>query len=177
MQNERIYLIGMPGCGKSTEGKKLARKLGWSFLDLDSEIEKEEGQSIEQIFSTLGELAFREKEQIQLKKTLHLKCYIIACGGGTISFDNNMQLINNNGISMYLNASNGFVLQRILASKQSRPLFNGLSEKEISVKINEIQENRRPFYEQASVIVNIPKESGKTMLDKALEAIKSFVKS
>ncbi|OYU97157.1 MAG: shikimate kinase [Bacteroidetes bacterium B1(2017)] len=177
MQNERIYLIGMPGCGKSTEGKKLARKLGWSFLDLDAEVEKEEGQSIEQIFSTLGELAFRKNEQVQLKKTFHLKRYIIACGGGTISFDNNMQLIKDNGISMYLNASNAFILQRILASKQSRPLFNGLSEVEITVKIKEIQESRKPFYEQASLLVNIPKESGKPMLDKALEAIRSFEKT
>ena len=97
----------MPGSGKSSWGKKLANALQYSFVDLDKLIEQREELSIEEIFNEKGEEYFRNLEQKYLLETVVMNHVVISCGGGTPCYHNNMDLINANGISFYLNGAIG----------------------------------------------------------------------
>ena len=96
-----IILIGMPGCGKSTVGKKLAEKTSLPMYDTDSIIEQDSGISIPEIFSTRGETYFRELETEALKKALSFPPGIIACGGGIVLKDENRELLKK-GFTVFL---------------------------------------------------------------------------
>ena len=168
---ERIYLVGMPGVGKSTLGKKLAKEIGWNFLDLDEEVVKQHGASISEIFTTKGEAIFRMLEQKTLHKTGSLNNYIIACGGGTIVYDSNLQWLLNNGLTLYLKAEIGLIIDRIKHSKTERPLFSGLNTLEKEEKIKKIFSERAPLFEQSLMHENVPLKSLEVLKSKALTAI------
>ena len=85
-KNTRIYLIGFMGCGKSYAGRHLAEAIGWSFLDLDRQIEQDAGRPISGIFAESGESAFRTMERSALHRTGELARTIISCGGGLPCF-------------------------------------------------------------------------------------------
>ena len=124
----------MPGSGKSSWGKKLANALQYSFVDLDKLIEQQEELSIEEIFTEKGEEYFRNLEHKYLLKTVVMNHVVISCGGGTPCYHNNMDLINANGISFYLNGAIGLLVDRILNSKMRRPMFLGIEKAEIEKK-------------------------------------------
>lgn len=168
---ERIYLVGMPGVGKSTLGKKLAKEIGWNFLDLDEEVVKYHGASIAEIFTTKGEATFRMLEQQTLQETGTLKNYIIACGGGTIVYDSNLQWLLNNGLTLYLKAEIGLIIDRIRHSKTERPLFAGLSNEEKEEKLKKIFSERAPLFEQSLLHENVPLKSLEALKNKALTEI------
>jgi len=168
---ERIYLIGMPGVGKSSLGKRLAQKLQWQWIDLDEQIEEKAGQNVSSLFNEHGEAFFRNLEQTVLKESFAQTACVISCGGGTVSYSNNMQLINENGFSIYLSASLAFIKQRILQGKELRPLFKGLDEKEIIEKIKVLLAQRDPFYRQAKLEISIPQKDANALFNKALELI------
>ena len=149
----------MPGSGKSSWGKKLANALQYSFVDLDKLIEQQEELSIEEIFTEKGEEYFRNLEHKYLLKTVVMNHVVISCGGGTPCYHNNMDLINANGISFYLNGAIGLLVDRILNSKMRRPMFLGIEKAEIEKKMEELFLNRTPFFEQAHYSFNIPQET------------------
>ncbi len=91
----RVFLIGFMGCGKSTIGIALAKRMDFDFLDMDKYIEKKEAKSIQQIFEKQGELVFRKKEKIALLEVCKKNNIVIATGGGTPCFFENMQIIKN----------------------------------------------------------------------------------
>lgn len=161
----------MPGSGKSTWGKKLASVLRYSFIDLDVLIEQNEQQSIAGIFAQKGEEHFRNLEYQYLLKTLNINNVVISCGGGTPCYNNNMNLINENGISIYLNAKKGILLDRILNAKKQRPLFFNLTRPEIEKKIEELLALRIPYYKLAQYSFDIPLESVQTFVNKASQLI------
>lgn len=98
----RIFLIGFMGCGKSTLGKKLATKLGYDFIDLDYQLEKQMGTSIGNYFAANGEEAFRKLESKTLKEFDYPINGVIATGGGTPCYFDNMDWMNSNGITIYM---------------------------------------------------------------------------
>jgi shikimate kinase len=99
----KIFLIGLPGSGKTTVGKDLARKLSVPFLDLDAEIETREKQQIQQLFKTQGESYFRKIESMVLKEwCTSTRDFVMATGGGTPCFFDNMDQINKSGESIFL---------------------------------------------------------------------------
>jgi shikimate kinase len=127
----KIYLIGMPGSGKSTVGKKLASKLNYSFLDFDGEIERKEGATIEAIFSLKGEPYFRQIEaQILSKVSERQKSLVVATGGGTPCYYNGLELMNSTGVTVFINVSPDVLIQR-LKSDTSRPLLKAGVEQNI----------------------------------------------
>ena len=99
---ENIVLIGMPGCGKTTVGKKLARLAGMVFLDLDAEIEKAAGCSIPQIFETQGEGEFRRLETLCAKKGAQLNGRVVACGGAVVLWEENVAALKETGVIVFL---------------------------------------------------------------------------
>jgi shikimate kinase len=103
----------MPGSGKSSFGKKLANNLKYTFVDLDKLISINENESIESIFKTKGDAYFREMEHKYLLESTSYHQTVVSCGGGTPSFHNNMNIINNCGISVYLKANNLLLAVRI----------------------------------------------------------------
>lgn len=143
----------------------------YSFVDLDELIELNELQSIEQIFEEKGEVFFRNLEHKYLQKTTNINNVIISCGGGTPCYNNNMNLINENGISIFINAKNGILVDRILNAKKQRPLFLDLDKAQIEKKVDELLLLRMPFYEQAKFTFFIPQETVQSFVNKAVQAI------
>ena len=125
------------GSGKSTVGKGLARRLGYSFIDMDARIEGEHGLSINEIFEKLGEKAFREMENKLLKEMVSLKDAVISTGGGLPCTGNNMDLINRKGVSIYLRMDPAALLNRLSRGKSRRPLIRHLSREELETFIYE----------------------------------------
>lgn len=149
----KLFLLGFMGSGKSTAGRRLAKKINFSFLDLDEHIEKDYGKSVAEIFETQGEVTFRELEQQYLKSILDRKNTVIALGGGTPCYHNNMELINSNGISLYFKMSIDSLTHRLLNARVPRPLIQGKSESDLKTFIGELLLEREIFYHQANYII------------------------
>jgi shikimate kinase len=124
-QTPGIYLVGFMGCGKSRVGSALADELGWSFYDLDLEIEKAAGVSVSEVFDHRGEAAFRALETEALKKRVYNVRtgipQVIALGGGTFTIQENVELATNHGVTIWLDAPLE-VIERRIASETHRPL-------------------------------------------------------
>ncbi|GAA4827836.1 shikimate kinase [Algivirga pacifica] len=145
----RIYLIGMPGCGKSTVGHHLAEALNYNFLDLDQAIEEKEGNSIPDIFSTKGEDYFRKIEKEVLETTLPENT-VIATGGGAPCFFNNMGFIKEQGLAIFLDTPTKLLAERVLQQKGSRPLVDDQQSLEnVQKALEEKRNDRLAFYMQA----------------------------
>jgi len=151
--DRRIYIIGFMGSGKSTAGKRLASLMGYSFTDLDDMIENKYRITIPDIFNRYDEAAFRKVEHETLKQTFHYKDHIISTGGGTPCFFNNMELINNNGISVFLETHPKSLHNRLMHSKKRRPLLEQHSPEEVLVFIEKELKKREVYYRQAHHII------------------------
>jgi shikimate kinase len=151
--NKKIFLIGFMGCGKSKLGKATANKLEAPFLDLDTLVETINQQSIPQLFENLGEEGFRLKEKEALQQSAMDNNAIIATGGGAPCYFDNMDWMNKNGITVFIDTPVKVLADRLVNARVERPLVKGKSYPEllefIETKLNE----RRPFYEQAQVII------------------------
>ena len=146
-----IFLIGFMGSGKSYWGKKWAAINHLSFVDLDELIEKKAGRSIADIFETWGEEHFRKLEAETLRSCAQLEDTIIACGGGTPCFHENMPWMNDHGITIYLSATPTEILQRVLGEQEKRPLIKTLNPEEIVLYTEKKLAERAPFYQQAKL--------------------------
>ncbi len=165
----RVYLIGFMGVGKSTVGRKLASMLDWNFLDTDAIFEEKYKVSINTFFEKYGEKLFRKLEYDLLKSTFNLNNHVISTGGGLPCYLDAMHQINENGISVYLDMNENTILNRLLNSKQKRPLVVYKTENELIDFIKEKLNDRVPYYTQA--IISVPAVS--INLKELLEKIKS----
>ena len=150
-----VYLIGMPGAGKSTVGKVLAQKLGRTFIDLDAAIEKMAGFSIPEIFATQGEYYFRELDRESLKTvSFSPEKLVVATGGGTPCFFDNLTFMQANGLVLYLKVSPEMLVKRLQDSPlNSRPLLKEKNELQLLSYLNQTLTTRAPFYEKAGIIL------------------------
>jgi len=149
----KIFLTGYMGSGKSSAGKTLATQLGYEFIDLDKFIEQEYKMTIPEIFSNKGEKEFRAMEHNSLKKVIEKENVIIACGGGTPCYYNNMELMNNSGATVYLKMSADSLVNRLMNAKEKRPLILNKDEKQLREFVNRQLEKREDIYHQAQYIV------------------------
>ncbi len=149
----RIYLVGYMGCGKSTIGRKVAEILGISFVDLDKYIEERYFKSVPAIFAEEGEDRFREKERISLIEVSQFENVVVGTGGGAPCFFDNMEVMNNNGVTVYIAPDTEVLATRLLKSKTERPLIVGKSLEELILFINEALLKRAPFYEKSKIII------------------------
>lgn len=149
----KIFLTGYMGSGKSSAGKALATQLGYEFIDLDKFIEQEYKQTIPEIFSTKGEKEFRAMEHNTLKKVIEKDNVVVACGGGTPCYYDNMELMKNNGATVYLKMSADALVHRLMNAKDKRPLILNKDEKELRAFVTRQLEKREDIYHQAQYIV------------------------
>ena len=149
----RIFLTGYMGCGKSTIGRKVAALLGINFVDLDKYIEERNFKSVPDIFAQEGEAAFRDKERQALQEVAQFEDIVIGTGGGAPCFFDNMQRMNEAGITIYLAPDNETLAFRLLKSKTERPLIAGKNKEELIRFIETALEKRAPFYEQSKIVI------------------------
>ena len=161
----KVFLVGMPGSGKSRMAKFISSVTDLSYKDLDDEIERTEGKSIKEIFKNHGETYFRNKETEILKNIIEKdKNLIIATGGGTPCFNHNIDLINKSGLSIFLNTSLDVIVERI-SRKNKRPLFQN---KDVKETVKKMFQERIKFYSKSRHHVT------KNNRDKVLSIINSY---
>ncbi len=142
-------MVGMPGSGKSTLGKKLAANRQLSFYDLDKEIESASGYSVADYFSRFGEDAFRllEAEQLRLLSAVQ---GIVACGGGTPCYHENMHWMKHHGLVIWINVDEKTLLHRMRQGDSSqRPIWSSWPLEEQAERLHQLYMERKPYYEQA----------------------------
>jgi shikimate kinase len=147
----KIYLVGFMGSGKTTIGRELAARIDAPFFDLDELVEASEKLSIREIFAEHGEPYFRKRERDVLRSTKHLEAAVIATGGGTFTFDDNIQFIQSEGLSVYLSAPYSLLRTRI-DTKGDRPLFRD------DLSTHELFANRIRYYRMSDLTIEIREE-------------------
>ena len=163
----RIVLLGYMASGKSSIGKRLSKKLSMSFLDLDDYIIEQEKMSISKIFELKGEVYFRLIEHKYLKEILAKdEKIILALGGGTPCYANNMDEINKGDtLSIYLQGSTATMIERLIRKKAKRPLIASLGDDKIPEFVAKHLFERRPFYEQAKTTIKIDDKTKKEVAE------------
>jgi shikimate kinase len=137
------------GSGKTHWGKLIAEEKHINFIDLDTAIEKDLSMSIADIFETYGEIFFRNKETEVLIKIISAnKKAIIATGGGTACFNDNMKLMNDSGVTIWLNDSLNDIVERVKPLKESRPLLKNITDFELHSHLKKIIDSRKTYYSQ-----------------------------
>lgn len=147
-----IFLIGYMGSGKTTKGKNLARALQIPFIDLDSKIEEKKGQSISEIFEKEGEQSFRETEASVLRSLKSDSLMVISTGGGTPCFYENMQWMNDNGLTIYFEMPAAALYSRLKNAKKKRPLL--MQQQDPEAFIAKHLKEREIYYRQAKYTIN-----------------------
>ena len=141
--------------GKTHWGKSISRKLDVPFFDLDEQVEAAEGQTISEIFLHHGEEYFRRKE----KEVLHIiseshDTFLMACGGGTPCYYNNIDYMKKQGTTIWINCSVQCLFQRLVKEREKRPLIKDLTDQGLQSYIQKKYASRKIFYEQASIILS-----------------------
>jgi shikimate kinase len=140
------FLNGFMGSGKSHWGRHWGEMFNLAFYDLDAVIEQQEGKTIRQIFETEGEQAFREKERKALGALCKKKNTIVACGGGTPCFHDNMRRMNRAGVTLFLKTPVQTLVERLLPELDHRPLLAGNTAETLPAFIEKKLAERTPFY-------------------------------
>ena len=156
LSQNKLYVVGYMGAGKTTIGKLLAKKLDWSFVDVDGFIENRYHRTIASIFEEKGESGFREIERRALLEISGFEHTVVSTGGGLPCFFDNMEVMNQTGATIYLKASVGELTERINLNKQKRPLLKDKSLEELRVFVETNLQKREIFYNQANYIVEVP---------------------
>jgi shikimate kinase len=151
----KIFLIGFMGSGKTHWGQLLSQKLGIPFFDMDQQVVSHEGKSIVEIFSENGEEYFRmlEKDVLHIITESHDK-FVMACGGGSPCYFNNIDYMNQSGTTVWINTPADTLFQRLIREKESRPLLKGLTDKQLKNYISKKFADRRIYYEQTDVVID-----------------------
>jgi shikimate kinase len=150
----RIYLLGYMGCGKSTFGPKLSMALQIPFHDLDDVFEERYKISINNFFIKYGEEYFRKIESALLRELSIQDDYILATGGGTPCFNENMEFMRSHGITVYMQLSPDELSQRLKASPKKRPVLRNFKQDNFMNHLNEHLKERGKFYRQSQLIVD-----------------------
>lgn len=148
----KIYLVGFMGAGKTSVGRALASSLSWPFFDLDELIEGSEGLAVKEIFSSFGEPHFRKREREILQTTKHLEYGVIATGGGTFTFEENLMFVRSEGFSIFLNPPFALLARRAEEKKEERPMFRD------EMQARELYQQRLRSYKMADLTLDVREE-------------------
>ena len=151
----RLYLIGYMGTGKSTLGRKIAKRTELPFLDTDKMVEETEGATVADIITFAGEEYFRKAERKALEQTAEMENVIVSTGGGLPIWGDNMEWIEEHGVSIYLKRAPEQILSRLSPhGRQKRPKFRGLNDEELLAFMHSHLAEREPVYARASVVID-----------------------
>ena len=175
-----IFLTGFSGSGKSTIGPLLANSLGYDFLDLDKEIERRAGKSINMIFADEGEAHFRDMELELLEGVAGRKELVVSLGGGVLQDDRCFSLVISSGTTVYLHSTPEILAKR-LSHKTDRPLMKGekgerLPREEIENKILDMLEKREHRYKTAQIIVGTDTKRIGSTVEELTRKIERYVR-
>ncbi len=159
----RIFILGFMGAGKTHWGKIWAEELGVPFLDLDEHIVAQQQQSIVNIFEQKGEDAFRQLEAAALRSTLSMDNCVVACGGGTPCFKNNIEWMNQHGQTIFISVQPKILYERLRQANSSRPLIQQMNNQSLQAYIEQSLEERMPFYSQAGRLLEAPLLTAQTI--------------
>lgn len=171
---KKIFLIGYMGCGKSSLGRKLAKAGGMEFMDMDSIIEQREGASISDIFHYQGEEYFRDAERALIEELGTAEGdMVISTGGGAPAWQNNMELMNSLGATIYLRRTAQQIASRLSPhGRQKRPKLRGLNDEELVAFMTTNMAEREPFYSKARYCVDCAERSDAELIDYILQIVK-----
>ena len=170
-QSNNIFLIGPMASGKTTIGRKLAKRTSKKFYDSDKEITKSTGAKISLIFEIEGDIGFRKRETKIISKLVLLKNIVLSTGGGTILIEENRNMLVENGIIVYLKSSAREIFNRTSEDK-SRPLLQGNNRLS---KIKEILNEREPIYKSlANEIIDTDNFVAEEIIREILKRIKKY---
>lgn len=159
--------------GKTTFGRALARRTGMQHIDLDFYIEQRFHATVSDIFAQKGEAEFRRIESAMLREVGEMTDVVISCGGGTPCFGDNLDYMNDRGLTVCLQASEDVIADRILQAGDKRPLMARKSRGEILETLHRHMEQRRPFYDRAKLIISGDRLENKSQIE---ETVGDFVK-
>jgi shikimate kinase len=168
-----LALVGMPGAGKSSIGRRLAARLGLSFTDSDAEVEAAAGMKVKEIFEKIGEEAFREGERRVIARLLERPPQVLATGGGAFMDEATRALIRDRAISIWLRADFDLLLDRT-SRNRNRPLLNGEDAEDI---LRKLLNEREPVYAQADIAVASSKAAPDETAERVLQALCAFAAS
>lgn len=149
---KRIFIVGYMGSGKTTVGKRLAKSLSLTFIDLDAYIQNKFRKTISGLFAEKGEEGFRELERQAVREVAAFEDVVISTGGGAPCFYDNMEVMNEAGITIYIRAEPEELVARLLASKNVRPLIAGKSKEDLIPFIREHLAQRERYYNMAHIV-------------------------
>src|SRR5574344_112619 len=171
----RVFLMGFMGAGKTTFGNALAKELKVPFYDLDWFIERRYKKSISELFAESGEQAFREIEKDMLHEVGEMDNVVIACGGSTPLFFDNMDYMLKKGQTLYLKVSNNILFKRLKEAKDTRPLIANKSDEELKEFILSEVERREKGYLRAEFIFSGDRLESETEIDETILGVKKLL--
>ena len=163
----RYFIIGFKSSGKTTTGRKLARKLGMAFIDLDDHIEQMTGRSVPEIFSTEGETEFRNLEWKALKDVVKRDNIIVSTGGGVPCHCDNMNLMEKYGEIIYLRLNNDTLVSRLEKATSDRPIVKNKTRGELYQYIVDLKNECEHHYMRARYII----DGENLKIDKLIETL------
>lgn len=174
----RIYLTGFMGSGKSTIGPLLADRLGYEFIDLDEAIERIAGKTVQSIFSSDGEVAFRRLEALKLRAVSRTARAVISLGGGAVASEDNLYFAKTNGMLIYLRVAHEALADRLRESADERPLLQDaegrpLAGEQLIERVRDMMAQREQYYEQADVILDIETHGVEEVVELAVNKLRA----
>ena len=168
----RLYLTGYMASGKSTLGRKIAKRTELPFLDTDKMVEEAEGAEVADIITYAGEEYFRQAERRALEQTAEYENAIISTGGGLPIWGDNQKWIEEHGVSVYIQRAPEQILSRLSEhGRQKRPKFRGKSDEELLQFMHEHLAEREPIYLKANIVFDCFQTSDNEIIDKLVELL------
>lgn len=176
MTRRPIFLIGFMAAGKTSLGRFAAKRMGYEFIDLDRYIEARFRKSISEIFAEMGEEAFRIIERNMLHEVADFEGVLVATGGGTPCFFDNIKYMNERGVTIFLSCSVDVICHRLQVAKIKRPLVEGCTPEELQQRVTRMLQERLPYYTPAQHTFPADEYDKATALALATEQLQEIIK-